>query len=257
MFVKYNGTTYQYVTNLQGDVIAILDSSGNAVVEYTYDAWGNILSIGGTLANTLGVHNPLRYRGYVYDTEIGLYYLQSRYYDPEVGRFLNADIVYDTDAGLQGYNLFIYCGNNPINRIDVSGADSTDLIDGDKDDDEQLTDGHSSHSHKSNSSTISSQPSSSVPGRNYSGNSGRTEVHHIVEQCQVNKSGFSSDQIQADSNKVVLDYYLHRKVSAYYSSITDVSEGLRVRNWLAGKSFEEQTQFGWRVINMFYSAIME
>ena len=121
MFVKYNGTTYQYVTNLQGDVIALLDADGTAVVEYTYDAWGNILSIGGTLANTLGVHNPLRYRGYVYDTEIGLYYLQSRYYDPELGRFINDDSLVATGQGLLGNNMFAYCNNNPISNVDYTG----------------------------------------------------------------------------------------------------------------------------------------
>ena len=91
MSVTYGGATYYYGLNLQGDVIAILDASGTAVVAYTYDAWGNILSTTGTMANTLGTLNPLRYRGYVYDTETGLYYLQSRYYDPEICRFINAD----------------------------------------------------------------------------------------------------------------------------------------------------------------------
>ena len=61
------------------------------MTQYGYNAWGNILTTTGELANTLGQINPLRYRGYVYDTETGLYYLQSRYYDPEIGRFLNAD----------------------------------------------------------------------------------------------------------------------------------------------------------------------
>ena len=87
----HNGTTYYYATNLQGDVVALLNASGTAVVTYTYDAWGKLLDTSGTLASTLGALNPLRYRGYVYDTETGLYYLQSRYYDPEVGRFINAD----------------------------------------------------------------------------------------------------------------------------------------------------------------------
>lgn len=93
MYVKYDGSTYQYITNLQGDIIAIANSQGNVVVEYTHDAWGNILSTSGSLKNTLGVYNPLRYRGYVYDTETRLYYLQSRYHDPKIGRFINADVV--------------------------------------------------------------------------------------------------------------------------------------------------------------------
>ena len=78
--VTYNGTTYYYATNLQGDITAILNTSGTAVVTYTYDAWGKPLTTGGSMASTLGTHNPLRYRGYVYDAETGLYYVSSRYY---------------------------------------------------------------------------------------------------------------------------------------------------------------------------------
>ena len=123
MSVTYNGTEYYYVTNLQGDVTAILNSSGTAVVQYTYDAWGNILTTTGTMASTLGVHNPLRYRGYVFDSETSLYYLQSRYYDPEIGRFLNADDVayLGADGTLLSYNLFAYCGNNPVMGYDPTG----------------------------------------------------------------------------------------------------------------------------------------
>ena len=121
MAVLYNGTSYYYVTNIQGDVIAILDTSGTAVVEYAYDAWGNIILTTGSMAGTLGAHNPLRYRGYVYDKETGFYYLQSRYYNPEVGRFINADALVATGQGLLGNNMFAYCNNNPVNYIDPSG----------------------------------------------------------------------------------------------------------------------------------------
>ena len=123
MSVNYNGTEYYYITNAQGDVVGILNSSGTEVVTYTYDAWGNILSTGGTMANTLGAHNPLRYRGYVYDQETGLYYVSSRYYDPEIGRFINADDAdyLGADGSALSYNLFAYCINNPVNRFDVNG----------------------------------------------------------------------------------------------------------------------------------------
>ena len=120
MAVTWNGTTYLYLTNIQGDVIAILDTDGNIVVQYTYDAWGNILTTG-TLANTLGTLNPLTYRAYVYDQETGLYYLQSRYYNPEIGRFINADALVATGQGLLGNNMFAYCNNNPINYVDADG----------------------------------------------------------------------------------------------------------------------------------------
>ena len=119
--VTYNGTTYYYATNLQGDITAILNSAGTAVVSYTYDAWGNILSVTGTEKDTLGLHNPLRYRGYVYDVETKLYYLQSRYYNPTWGRFISADAYISTGQGVLGYNMFAYCLNNPVNCADYGG----------------------------------------------------------------------------------------------------------------------------------------
>lgn len=73
----------RYIHNLQGDIVGIIDSNGNEVVQYTYDAWGKVLSTAGTMASTLGTVQPFRYRGYVYDVETGLYYLRSRYYNPE------------------------------------------------------------------------------------------------------------------------------------------------------------------------------
>ena len=121
MTLTHNGTLYYYVLNLQGDVVALLNSSGTPVVQYTYDAWGNQLSCTGSLASTLGNLNPLPYRGYVYDTEWGLYYLQSRYYDPEIGRFINADAFVSTGQGVLGNNMFAYCGNNPVNYVDPFG----------------------------------------------------------------------------------------------------------------------------------------
>ena len=121
MTVNYGGGTYYYVTNLQGDVTAILNNVGTMVVSYTYDAWGNVLSVSGPMATNLGVDNPLRYRGYVYDQETNLYYLQSRYYDPALGRFINADNYPTTGQGLMGNNMFAYCGNNPVIRTDAQG----------------------------------------------------------------------------------------------------------------------------------------
>ena len=125
--VSYGGATYYYVTNLQGDVVAILNSSGTSVVTYTYDAWGKLLTTSGSMASTLGVHNPLRYRDYVYDTDTELYYLQSRYYDPEMGRFLNADAFASTGQGILGNNMFAYCLNNPTNYTDHSGLFAFEL----------------------------------------------------------------------------------------------------------------------------------
>ena len=116
----YNGKYYYYQINLQGDVIGIYDENGQLVVQYAYDAWGKLLSVTGTLANTIGQINPIRYRGYYYDNETGFYYLQSRYYDPETGRFINADSQLNA-KDLNGYNMFSYCSNNPVNNIDPDG----------------------------------------------------------------------------------------------------------------------------------------
>ena len=119
--VTLNDITYFYVTNLQGDVIAILDYSGQAVAGYVYNAWGHILSVDSDSA--IATLNPLRYRGYVYDTETGLYYLQSRYYNPEWGRFITADNpnYLGIDGTVTSYNLFAYCSNNPVMYSDPTG----------------------------------------------------------------------------------------------------------------------------------------
>ena len=115
--LKYNGTVYYYVTNLQGDVIQIVDASGNTVASYEYDPYGKVISTTGTLAEV----NPIRYRGYYYDNETGLYYLQSRYYDPIICRFINADTQLNVKDGTVGYNLYAYCNNNPAVYSDPTG----------------------------------------------------------------------------------------------------------------------------------------
>ena len=119
---KRGNSEYYYIRNGQGDIIGILDSSGTQVVSYVYDSWGKLVSISGSQADTIGETNPFRYRGYYYDTETGFYYVSSRYYDPEVGRWINADaVVPDVGDSMQGYNLFSYCFNNPVNMSDDSG----------------------------------------------------------------------------------------------------------------------------------------
>ena len=114
-----NGTVYTYVKNIQGDV-QILDTTGDTVVSYTYDPWGVPTVTGNT---TLAAINPCSYRGYDYDEETGYYYLQSRYYDPEVGRFLNMDDIafLGISGTMMGNNMFLYCDNDPIDAMDSSG----------------------------------------------------------------------------------------------------------------------------------------
>ena len=122
-----NGTsfqTYYYVLNLQGDVVKLIHYipgfEYDSVATYEYDAWGNILSSSGSLAEI----NPLRYRGYYYDSETGFYYLQSRYYDPQNRRFINADSYASTGQGFVGTNMFAYCNNSPILFVDHDGNDA-------------------------------------------------------------------------------------------------------------------------------------
>ena len=119
--IEYKGNTYYYFYNAQGDVMGLYDNNLNVVVEYAYDSWGNVVSITGSMADTLGQDNPFRYRGYYFDSDTGLYYLNSRYYDSNTGRFINADGEVSGASTIQGYNLFVYCFNNPVNLSDETG----------------------------------------------------------------------------------------------------------------------------------------
>lgn len=132
----YNGEAYYYVKNAQNDVVAILDSNKTVIAEYTYDAWGNCTvssknwssgSSNGWIQSEpinmkVSLANPIRYRSYYFDSETNFYYLNSRYYSPEMCRFLNADGVIGANQDIHAYNLFAYCSNNPINFCDPSGC---------------------------------------------------------------------------------------------------------------------------------------
>ena len=117
---------FYFEKNLQGDIVAIYNDSGTRIGTYTYDAWGNfiisttsgITSLENSIVRT---YNPFRYRGYYYDKDIGMYYLQSRYYNPQWGRFVNADGYISTGTGFLGYNMFTYCNNNPVMNVDPMG----------------------------------------------------------------------------------------------------------------------------------------
>ena len=114
---------YYYLYNLQGDVIALADGqTGKLAATYTYDAWGKLVKLEDSTANSVGTLNPFRYKGYYYDTETGLYYLNSRYYDAETGRFINADAFTSTDiSGALSANMFAYCENRPTIGSDPTG----------------------------------------------------------------------------------------------------------------------------------------
>ena len=121
---SYNGSTpqpYYYHRNLQGDVIAIYDANGEKQAEYAYDAWGNCEIVYGQ-NDELAEANPIRYRGYYYDIETKLYYLNARYYSPEWRRFISPDAAEYIDPETpNGLNLYAYCNNDPVNLVDPSG----------------------------------------------------------------------------------------------------------------------------------------
>ena len=111
-----------------GGDAGILDRGAHLVVEYKYVAWGKIIGRTGSLVSTLGYLNPFRYRGYVYDEETGLYYLKSRYYNPVWGRFINADALLGSIGALGAHNIYAYCYNNPVRRIDPTGCKWYDVF---------------------------------------------------------------------------------------------------------------------------------
>lgn len=123
----YQGNTYYYKKNAFDDIIGIYDSNYKEVCTYNYDAYGNILSIkdstGKNITDTSNVAliNPFRYRSYYYDTETNLYYLNSRYYSPKMGRFINCDGLIGSSKTVIGYNLYTYCNNKPIGCVDNNG----------------------------------------------------------------------------------------------------------------------------------------
>ena len=125
---EYNGTKYWYDKNLQGDIVGIRNASGTLVAQYEYDAWGKHIRITDGSGNDVSDNpnhianiNPFRYRGYYFDVETGWYYLNARYYDPNVGRFISPDCYVSTGQGLLGHNMFAYCNNNPVMFVDPNG----------------------------------------------------------------------------------------------------------------------------------------
>ncbi len=331
---------YFYRTNAQGDVKQIVDKDNNVIAYYDYDAWGGQIAVydGNDKPVSGDSHfanvNPFRYRGYIYDTETGFYYVSSRYYDPEIGRWINADNqIAGVGGEVLGYNIFAYCMNNPVNMSDPSGSwpkwatklvaavavvavvavvaavtvatagagtaiaavavgaakgaaigfavgaatgaacgaishrISTGSWDGA---------GEAALNGMANGA-LSGAVNGAITGGITGGlsyNSGATsagkgfdtyrqlkneigspgagnEWHHIVEQSQISKSGFSPQMIQNTNNIMSISKTTHRAISGYYSSVQPFTNEMIVRNWLAGQSFNAQYEFGINVIKMF------
>ena len=130
---------YTYTKNIQGDITGVCDAEGSLIVSYNYDAWGNVTptvpsgSVSAALVAVVVLTlNPLAYRGYFYDVYTGLYYLQSRFYNPMYGRFLNADttkVLPKTGQNVISVNMFAYCNNNPVMNVDFAGKQAGALRD--------------------------------------------------------------------------------------------------------------------------------
>ena len=122
--ISYKGSDYYYIRDNLRTITGLVDANGVAVVNYRYDSWGRMLDITGSMAETLGKDNPYRYKGYCYDEETGMYYLKSRYYTPEICRFISADdisVMLDSPMSLWDKNLYVYCDNDPVNKKDDDG----------------------------------------------------------------------------------------------------------------------------------------
>lgn len=127
--INYNGNYYYFAKNLQGDIIAIVYKDAKTVARYSYDAWGVPTVVSDSSGRSIATVNPFRYRGYYYDAEIGMYYIQSRYYNPVVGRFINADEIKSVLCQeIMLLNIFAYCENDAVKNIDDEGRIAIDSI---------------------------------------------------------------------------------------------------------------------------------
>ena len=282
-----NGNSLYYLYNGHADVVAMTDEESNVVNTYDYDVYGVLKE-----ADEKGVNNPVRYAGEYYDEDSGLYYLRSRYYDPGLMRFINEDTYKGDVKDPLSLNLYTYCKGNPISYTDPSGhlvwwipavigGIAGGIYSYVKTGKVQLsyvaqgsmlgmciygigTAAYGTYKFYRMSSTTSTAEIAATEGAgkgfdNFNalkknlGSAGEGKAwHHIVEQSQIQKSGFSPQQIHNTNNVIAVDSATHAKISGYYNSIDPrLSDSMRVRDWLAGQSFETQYQFGMDVLKRF------
>ena len=122
MAIRYKGADYYYIRDGLMTITGLVDANGASVVNYFYDSWGNMLNITGSMAASLGRDNPYRFKGYYYDEETGMYYLKSRYCQPEICRFISADVYITTELNTNGSNMYSYCKNNPVMLMNSDGS---------------------------------------------------------------------------------------------------------------------------------------
>ena len=221
----YNGTQYYYIKNLQGDVMRIVDATGSVVANYTYDAWGKVTNSG----NIIGLYNPIRYRGYYYDTETGFYYLQSRYYDPTIKRFINADSSINANGDLLGFNMYAYCGNN-IAQYSLGMSISAPII--------NSSSGYSSKSGNKSNSNASGTNVSSIAFANVvlMTNHSTTLVDDILFGMVLGNISHTTTTQHNDAGT----FYIYSNIG---NSTSSVGIGFNIKNWY-GQSRYISTNLG-------------
>jgi len=250
--LERNGSFFYYHADGLGSITAITDQNEAVVQKYDYDSFGNT-------SPATGFRNSYAYTGREYDQEAGLYYYRARYYDPMDGRFINKDPI-----GFRGgINLYAYALNNPIRYRDPKGLNPALLIEAEElleaeapeieAEAEALIEQYGPQVESVLQNAADKGFSSFNKLKDFLGSPGVDRVwHHPVEQCQISKSGFTTEMVNNLKNIISVDSSIHAKISGYYSSIQPAfSNGMRVRDWLAGQSFQFQYNIGLNVLRQY------
>lgn len=256
LFISYQNKQYWYHYDEHGNVIRLTDSTGATIASYKYDAWGNITNKWSASGNEIVDLNPYRYSGYWYDNETGKYYLHARYYDPQIGRFLSKDRINVSVGEPTGLNAYTYVSNNPVSYIDPTGEIKGIL-------------GYVITFIKNLSKVKVKKVNitSIIPNigfksfdalKRHLGHPGNGNAwHHIVEQSQIksSRSGFAPSNIHNVRNIIAIPHgkgSIHSEISRIYSMKAPGLFGKgTIRDWMSGKSFDEQLKFGIDMLKQF------